>query len=88
MTETQLAGIIVLLVFGFLYDSIVSWLLRIGRARFMAPIVILGTLVTLFVLYLGSRDATYTAEVWLVLTVIHFAASGFGMTLGSWQRAG
>jgi positive regulator of sigma E activity len=85
MTKAQYGGLIILLLFGFVYNVVVERSARAGKVPFMALFVILGTLVTLFVLYLNAPRAA-SREVWIALTIAHFAASGFGMALGSWQR--
>lgn len=87
MTQEQLFGLACLFLFGLLYDLLVNAAQQErGRGGFTAAFVILGVLVTLFVLFLDSQHGVYTAEIWLMLTLAHFCASGFGMTLGSWQR--
>ena len=83
MTQGQFFGLVCLFLFGLVYDLVVAAAQNErGRGSFTAAFVILGVLVTLFVLYLTG---VLTLEV-LLLTLAGFAASGFGMTLGSWQR--
>jgi hypothetical protein len=87
MTQAQFFGLAVLFLFGLCYDLLVAAAQRErGDGSFTAIFVILGVTVTLFVLYLDSASGVYNAQTWVALTFGHFAASGFGMTLGSWQR--
>jgi hypothetical protein len=87
MTRAQFIGLAFLLIFGLYFDLIVASVQRArGRGSFTAVYVILGFLVTLFVLYLDSAPNIYNVQAWIALTLLHFAASGTFMTLGSWQR--
>jgi hypothetical protein len=88
MTQAQIAGLGILLLFGFAYNSAVVWYQRHGDDKFTALPVIVGVGVTLAVLYLDSIGGVYDAATWTLLTFTHFAASGSGMTLGSLRRAG
>lgn len=84
--QAQFFGLCALFAFGLFYDLLVDSVRRQdGRSSFLAIFVILGTVVTLFVWYLDS-PGLHSAEVSLMLVLAHFAASGFGMTLGSWRR--
>jgi hypothetical protein len=87
MTQAQIIGLGILLLFGFAYNSAVVWYQRHGDDKFTALPVIVGLMVTLAVLYLDSLGGVYGVEFWIMLTIAHLAASGSGMTLGSWQRA-
>lgn len=81
MTVLQVFGMLALLVFGFLFDLVVE-----QSHSFFARHVAIGCAVTVLVLVLDSPDQCYSAAHWGSLMLLHFAASGTGMTLGSWRR--
>ena len=81
MTTLQVLGILALLVFGFLFDVVVS-----NAKSFFAPYVVVGCAVTVLTVILDSPGVCLNAAHWGFLTLAHFAASGTGMTLGSWER--
>lgn len=82
MTQPQAVGLLFLLIFGFWYDLYVG-----AQPRpFVARYVIVGVVITILVAVLDSAAACYSAPAWGVIMYTHFAASGLGMTLGSWSR--
>lgn len=83
MTQAQMIGLAFLLLFGFVFDVVIEAL----RPAIMALAVVFGVGVTLFVLFLDSQGMTLTTAEWTTLALLHFAASGLGMTAGSWRRS-
>lgn len=73
-------AIIVLLVFGFAYNSIVERFQK-RTQRYTAELVVGGVLVTILVssFFIGWDDA--------VIVFVLFMASGLPMIIGSWLRA-
>lgn len=86
MTIAHITGLLFLLIFGFLYDLVIEAQIRRGTGDFTARFVVLGCAVTILVAIIDSLGLTLPAEQWGVLMFAHFAASGTGMTLGSWRR--
>ena len=86
MTIAHITGLLFLLIFGFLYDLVLDVQIRRGKGDFTARFVVLGCAVTILIAIMDSLGLMLSAEQWGVLMFAHFAASGTGMTLGSWRR--
>ena len=73
--------LVLLFIFGYIYNFLVGWLERNGyESGYTAILVVGGTAMTL----LGAVPLIGLENTLVVLAC--FAASGFWMVVGSWQR--